>query len=205
MKKFSVVFILFSMLLHIISLPLHTYAQENYYNMKNENGETDFIDGKIITDKDEEKVPLYESMNHDSEVLAHLYNGDTLKVVENYEEFSLVEIDLKYNNNIDISVNNNDDYSNIEILEGYIVKNNIINNNTDNTETDSPEKGQFKKVDSKKGIAQKSPTNVREEPSTKTNVIKTIPIGSVIEYKPINDNWYEISVDVNGKQQNGYI
>src|SRR5699024_9780916 len=31
------------------------------------------------------------------------------------------------------------------------------------------------------------------------------PIGSVIEYKPINDNWYEISVDVNGKQQNGYI
>src|SRR5699024_9603838 len=83
--------------------------------------------------------------------------------------------------------------------------NNDLNNNTDNTETDSPEKGQFKKVDSKKGIAQKSPTNVREEPSIKTNVIKTIPIGSVIEYKPINDNWYEISVDVNGKQQNGYI
>src|SRR5699024_3263507 len=137
MKKFSVVFIVFSMLLHTISLPLHTYAQENYYNMKIENEETGFIDGKVITDKDEEKVPLYECMNHDSEVLAHLYNGDTLKVIENYEEFSLVEIDLKDKNNIDINVNNNDDDDgNSEILQGYIVNNYIDLIKNEKTEKD---------------------------------------------------------------------
>src|SRR5699024_8458042 len=89
-----------------------------------------------ITDKDEEKVPLYESMNHDSEVLAHLYNGDTLKVIENYEEFSLVEIDLKEKNNIDINVNNNDDDGNSEILKGYIVNNYIDLNKDEKTEKD---------------------------------------------------------------------
>src|SRR5699024_8469322 len=79
---------------------------------------------------------------------------------------------------------------------GYIPKKHEEKNNDTNEATN---------IKSVKGIAQKSPTNIREEPSTKANVVKTIPIGSVIEYKPFNDFCYEISVKVNGKNQIGYI
>src|SRR5699024_8134656 len=55
------------------------------------------------------------------------------------------------------------------------------------------------------GITQKSPTNVRDRASTKSSVIKTIPIDSIIDFKSFSNYWYEITVEVNGKQQTGYI
>src|SRR5699024_11294319 len=61
---------------------------------------------------------------------------------------------------------------------GYIHKKHVEKNKDTHEDTN---------IKSVKGIAQKSPTNIREEPSTKANVVKTIPIGSVIEYKPFND------------------
>lgn len=56
-----------------------------------------------------------------------------------------------------------------------------------------------------KGITLKSPTNIRERASTKSSVLTTSPVGSVIEYKTFSDHWYEASVTVNGVKRNGYI
>ncbi len=56
-----------------------------------------------------------------------------------------------------------------------------------------------------RGIANKSPTNIRTSPSTKSKVLTTFPVGTVLNYKSYNDHWYEISVSVNGKNRVGYI
>src|SRR5699024_10056932 len=55
------------------------------------------------------------------------------------------------------------------------------------------------------GVAKKSPTNVREDTSTKSKIIKQFSIGQVIEYKDHSKNWNQITVNVNGKQQIGFI
>ncbi len=52
-----------------------------------------------------------------------------------------------------------------------------------------------------RGVALKSPTNVRMGPSTKAQIIQTYPIGSILEYKTFSTHWYELSIG--GKT--GYI
>src|SRR5690625_463729 len=47
------------------------------------------------------------------------------------------------------------------------------------------------KQESLRGVAKKSPTNIRERASTKSNVVKKHPIGSVIEYKTFSKYWCE--------------
>lgn len=56
-----------------------------------------------------------------------------------------------------------------------------------------------------KGVAKKSPTNIRAGASTKSKVLKQLPIGHVFEYKSFSKNWNQIKVDVNGKEETGYI
>ncbi|MFS0644761.1 SH3 domain-containing protein [Siminovitchia sp. 179-K 8D1 HS] len=54
------------------------------------------------------------------------------------------------------------------------------------------------------GIAQKNPTAVYKNASTNA-AWKTYPAGSILKYKTFSTNWYEATVYVNGKRQNGYI
>lgn len=56
-----------------------------------------------------------------------------------------------------------------------------------------------------RGIAQKNKTNIRSSPSTKSNKITSVPIGSILEYKTFSSNWYEISIKVNGSMKTGYV
>src|SRR5699024_5169874 len=74
---------------------------------------------------------------------------------------------------------------------GYIHKKHVTNEKT--------------KHDSLKGVAKKSPTNVRAGASTKSKVIKKLPIGSVENYETFSKNWNKITVNVNGKSEVGYI
>lgn len=59
--------------------------------------------------------------------------------------------------------------------------------------------------ESLRGVALKSPTNIRTLPSTKSNVLATYSIGSVIRYKTFNDYWYEVVVIIDGKQKTGFV
>ncbi|MEI3607575.1 SH3 domain-containing protein [Pseudogracilibacillus sp. SE30717A] len=61
------------------------------------------------------------------------------------------------------------------------------------------------KEETLRGVAQKSPTNIRTTPSTKSDVLTTYQIGSVINYKTFNDYWYEVSVRVGGVQKTGFV
>src|SRR5699024_6408159 len=54
-------------------------------------------------------------------------------------------------------------------------------------------------------IGRRNPTNVRAEPSTKTNVIATFKQGEKIDLKTFNEYWYQVTVQMNGKKQTGYI
>lgn len=56
-----------------------------------------------------------------------------------------------------------------------------------------------------RGVAQKSPTNIRTTPSTKAEVLTTYPVGSVINYKTFNDYWYVVTVSVGGVQKTGFV
>ena len=56
-----------------------------------------------------------------------------------------------------------------------------------------------------RGVAKKSPTNIRQTASTKSKIIKQYPLGSVIKYAPHSEHWYRIQVEVNGKSSIGYI
>lgn len=56
-----------------------------------------------------------------------------------------------------------------------------------------------------RGIALKSTTNIRTKASTKSKVLTTFPVGTVLEYKTYNNNWYEVIININGKKQTGYI
>ncbi|MEI3607806.1 N-acetylmuramoyl-L-alanine amidase [Pseudogracilibacillus sp. SE30717A] len=60
---------------------------------------------------------------------------------------------------------------------------------------------QVKNQKTYRGIALKSPTNIRTEPSTKSKVLTTFPVGTVFEYKSYNDYWYEVTVG----SKKGYV
>src|SRR5699024_3781239 len=74
---------------------------------------------------------------------------------------------------------------------GYIHKKHVTNVKT--------------KPESLKGVAKKSPTNVRAGASTKSKVIRKLPIGSIENYETFSKNWNKITVNVNGKKAIGYI
>ncbi len=59
--------------------------------------------------------------------------------------------------------------------------------------------------ETKYGLALKSPTNVRAKASTKANVIHTFSVDSIVEYKTFSTYWHEVTIEVNGKKQTGYI
>src|SRR5699024_3068245 len=56
-----------------------------------------------------------------------------------------------------------------------------------------------------RGIAQKNKKNNRNNPTTKIKKITSIPIGTIMEYKTIFTNWYEVSIKVNGSMKTGYV
>src|SRR5699024_3681101 len=56
-----------------------------------------------------------------------------------------------------------------------------------------------------RGIAQKNKTNIRTNASTKSEVMRSVPIGIVIDYKTFFAYWYEITLTVGGKEKTGYI
>ena len=56
-----------------------------------------------------------------------------------------------------------------------------------------------------RGIAQKSPTKVYSDMSTKSGVLKSYKKGTVLKYKPYTREWFKATVYVNGKKRTGYI
>src|SRR5690606_7254621 len=54
-------------------------------------------------------------------------------------------------------------------------------------------------------VANKSPTNVREGASTKSNVLTKIPRGTILSVQTFSKNWYSYTAMINGKRQTGYI
>lgn len=56
-----------------------------------------------------------------------------------------------------------------------------------------------------KGRALNSPTYIRKRASTKANAVTTLPIGTIIDYKPFTRYWYEVTVNVSGEEKVGYI
>lgn len=56
-----------------------------------------------------------------------------------------------------------------------------------------------------RGVALRSPVNIYSGVSTNLGVIKSYPIGSILQYKSFIDGWYEAKVYVNGKPKTGYI
>src|SRR5699024_1632143 len=62
-----------------------------------------------------------------------------------------------------------------------------------------------KKQESLSVVGLRNPTNVREIDSTKSKVITSFPAGTIIELQTFSENWYEVSVDVNGEKTLGYI
>src|SRR5690606_6913098 len=52
-----------------------------------------------------------------------------------------------------------------------------------------------------KGVAKKTTTNIRVGASTKSNVLRKVPIGHVMSMKTFSKNWYEVTIG----GQIGYI
>lgn len=61
------------------------------------------------------------------------------------------------------------------------------------------------KQENLQGIALKDPTHVYARASTKANKLKSYPVGSILKYKTLSNNWYQATIYVNGKARTGYI
>lgn len=333
------------MLLHTISFPIYSSASQDTYNKQMDTKDQSFKLATIIAEENK-KVPLYETLEKDSEILVHLFNKDKLKMIEAFEEYSLVEVtDENEDNgknsetwqgfveNSFIELDDDDDEQEIEqnkdedkgknekndnsfsdqtnSEEQTITEDDTYDKSADSDDSDSIEqelkdepknkieidrnsekannkketqvskesyvtstlsssnkeyrgitlkdatyirtkpstdsepltifpsgkvvsykvlskywnevtlsignkkqigyihKNHMETIDDNqiniKGVSQKSPTNVRARASTKSNVIKTFPIGSVIDYRSFSKYWYEITVDADGKKSTGYI
>lgn len=55
------------------------------------------------------------------------------------------------------------------------------------------------------GYAAKSPTHVYSSKSKKTKKLKNYKKGHKLKFKPIDNNWYQATVYVNGKKKTGYL
>lgn len=55
------------------------------------------------------------------------------------------------------------------------------------------------------GYSQKEPTNVYENTSKSSKVLKTYRAGQLLKYRNYNSNWYIATVIINGKAQTGFI
>src|SRR5699024_32413 len=56
-----------------------------------------------------------------------------------------------------------------------------------------------------KGVAKKSPTNIRAGASTRSKVVKKLAIGEAFDYTTFSKNWNKVTFTSNGKKQTGYI
>lgn len=304
--------ILAILLVHTVYFPVHSLASTKIHNKQQDADEEENIETIIIGDE-EEVIPLYESLENDSEILITLLNDDKVKLLETYEKYSLIEVKIKEsereksqassdeeleiwqgfidNENIELDKENNhkkdnsssdanseDPDSNKNTDDNDSGKNNETNSDNDNSnneDTDSDEEtnsgankeedkesneaderdedktkeenekdsketdksdddvvkskeeqtdennesntdksnnndkemkiATFSSSQNQKGVAKKSPTNVRAKTSTKSKVIKQFPVGEVIEYQDHSKNWNKITVDAAGKEEIGYI
>lgn len=60
-------------------------------------------------------------------------------------------------------------------------------------------------VENYKGIALASPTNIYQEASTGSRVLKSYGQGSILYYQSLNNDWYQATVYVSGQAKTGYI
>lgn len=56
-----------------------------------------------------------------------------------------------------------------------------------------------------KGLSLKNPTRVYSKMSRSSKVLKAYAKGLVLTYKPVNNEWHQATVTVNGKKYTGYI
>jgi beta-N-acetylglucosaminidase len=63
----------------------------------------------------------------------------------------------------------------------------------------------FDKQENLKGLAKSSPTNVYSSPTENSSVLKTYRQYHVLSFKTFSQNWYEATVNINGKWIKGYI
>src|SRR5690625_2531011 len=236
-----------TLLVNIVYFPINSLASINLSNSLEE--------GTIISEDEEQEIPLYEKPDENSDILTYLHSGDKVNVLETGEYYALIEFE-----EINLQQENDkDNGKSTEILQGYVdnkflniqqldddlkdSEKNVTDTSDGNSEenpdeniesdTESEEKtvedkeldkpqtnnsNIDKETDAKEkvtvlrsgnanliGVAKKSPTNIRTETSTKSKVLKKLPIGSVIEYKAYSEDWYEIAVEINGKTEVGFI
>lgn len=82
-------------------------------------------------------------------------------------------------------------YVNGKYITGYIFANDVENiTNSQST---------------LKGIGLDNPTKVYQKASTGSKVIKSYDQGSILKYKTLTSQWYEVTVSVHGKYTTGYI
>jgi beta-N-acetylglucosaminidase/SH3-like domain-containing protein len=60
-------------------------------------------------------------------------------------------------------------------------------------------------VQNYKGIALSSPTNVYQEASTGSQVLKSYAQGSILYYQSFNNDWYQATIYISGQARKGYI
>lgn len=55
------------------------------------------------------------------------------------------------------------------------------------------------------GMALNETTNIRTKPTVDSEVLTSFPANTIIKYKSFSTLWHEVTVEVNGKSQTGYI
>ncbi len=154
-------------------------------------------------------IPSDEFDNSSEEQESDIKEESTEDNIESDDEETLEsdETDKSDSNNSDDDPKNEDDSD---------VHSNEEDSKLDNTDEKTDEKDSssqdksvlestFKNQENVTGIGIRNPTNVRERNSTKSNVIASYPEGTVIDLKTFSKNWYEVTVDVNGKETSGYV
>jgi len=267
MKKTSIFLSIFLLFFSTISLPNFALAIEHIHNEQikveetNENIETITLFSENI-----DGIPFYNSIDEEKEILFLLSNNLEVKLIETYDEYSLIEIvttedsivqgeedsvvldeswqgyienefildesnsmdnkedGVEEDNTSENEENNSEDGDSLESEDNHTESDveedvsEIEQDDTTQSENDSSVDNSNEETQANEeqkatddfeapmsvvtfssssklltGVVKKSPTNIREKTSTKAKIVKKYPIGSVINYKKYNDDWFILS------------
>lgn len=148
-RKFNIVLVLFVLIVYTLTAPLSALANSTEEDNTGVNAEAIEV-GKVVTDNDEE-VPLYEKQdgeeqtgadsddstevdNESSNILIYLKDDDEVEIIEEYDQYTLVEYTQLYESDLEDEENQDE----LQVWQGYIENKFLeIDNNEDVTENDS--------------------------------------------------------------------
>src|SRR5690625_1808467 len=135
---------------------------------------------------------------------------------------TIINIISKEENSLYISFTHDDEESNKLKMEGYIKLSDIANsdeeidkgkNDGNYEETKQPNSENetlnidYEVGEKLQGIVKKDSTEVKTNLLEESSTLTTLPIGTILEYNEISitDNWYELTVEMDGKEETGFI